>query len=228
MAGRGERMLHRGPFKSSILLNGRSVFEWLLRSISAGIKKDDILVLVIQRSDFEAFNIDSEYRNIVSRLGMGNAMKFVLVDHVLNGPARSVQLAVSNLSNESQVIVVNTDQFNYIDISQEGNWCGVGLDFGSSKSYIKVSGNRIVDIAEKVSISHLCSTGVYSFQSISYLKSLYDLVSWAPNDGELYLSHLIKIALDKGDVFSFKESLARFDLGCEEGASGFEKFITLF
>ncbi len=84
---------------------------------------------------------------------------------------------------------------------------------GDNWSFVKTDNKeRVTRITEKVRISELCSTGYYYFKSArKFLK--YVNAAKRETDGELYVSNVIRKAIESEEIFNVQMAKYSFEFG---------------
>ena len=107
--------------------------------------------------------------------------------------------AVSKIKLSGNTIVINSDQFIYFDYNLiDLDSSGVGLYFNDNSSScfydLDIKNRKVLDIQEKISISHYASAGVYYF---SEYDDILKCIEWGIDteqyyNDELYLGPCMK------------------------------------
>lgn len=230
MAGKGTRTSELGMFKPFIQVNGFSILEWLLLSLSVHLDENSRFVFVTTRAFETEFAVKETVRRLFQRCGVYAAFELVLADDTPQGPAKSVHLACEALQGcEGPVTVVNVDQYIHFELktpsqSAEG-FMPVYAEFSNKASYVEVRDARIVRVVEKQNISNIASAGVYGLSSVPLLASMLDALfrSGETVKGEFYVGPAYNFLIrDKVPVYP-TGVFAKFDLGNLKGISLFRR-----
>ena len=214
MAGLSSRFYAAGYTvpKYMLDLNGRSVFSHALGSFSAFFGIEPILIICRGILDTPAF-----VRRECTRLGLDDdALKIVVLDHETGGQAETVAegLTRAGMSIQIPLTIFNIDTFrpgfqypSNFDVAEIDGYLEVFEGEGTHWSFVRPNPNnpedhRVLEVAEKVRISNLCSTGLYYFRTCQMFQDLYAATAdFDPKDlqgGERYIAPLYDIALKMG------------------------------
>lgn len=233
MAGRGTRTSDLGLFKPFIPVNGGSILEWLLLSLSVHVTESSRFVFVTTQDFEREFQVEETIGRSLARCGIQAPFEVVLAPDVPQGPAKSVAFAVEALRGVlGMVTVVNVDQYVHFEIP-----AGVGMspddgdsgfmplyaEFTSKASYAQIEAGRITRVVEKENISNLASAGVYGLSSVTLLDHMLQthFASGETVKGEYYVGPAYNHLIRDGVPVYPAGTLAKFDLGNLSGIDGF-------
>ncbi len=194
MAGKGSRFADAGYELPKPLLSVHG--QPMYRIVLGNLVTDNIVsvTLVAQRAHLLA----REMSLMEARLE--RPVNLIEIDHVTQGPAESVHLAMGVLDPGLPVVTANSDQYvdfpihRFYDALREEDLGGAVLtmeDHDPKWSYAAVDEfNNITDVREKIVISKHATVGIYAFQSASLLASAIESMFTANDrtNGEFYLA----------------------------------------
>jgi hypothetical protein len=201
MVGRSSRFTAAGYTlpKYRLDLHGRTVFEWVLEGFRQHFKQG--LFLFPHRDDSGVAEFICER---VAALGIIRVQTVPIVGETL-GQADSVLVALetAELSDSKEGLVIfNIDSFRpgfvlpmlpadsagYLEVFRGA---GEGWSFVEADSLLS---GRVVRTTEKIRISELCCTGLYTFSSIAlyvkYARRAKSSSSWQEHAKEFYVAPL--------------------------------------
>lgn len=166
----------------------------LRNAINPFLDKHRIVVGVLS-DHVNKYDVVSQLRNEFS-----TSIEVVILGSQTNGPADTVNRILQlsgNLLNS--IFIKDTDSF-FDHVPLTGNYVCLHTsdDLTPSKSYVRIENDNITDIAEKQIISAYYCVGGYKFKSAAHYQQFY---SYASNNGEQFVSHVIKQALLYNNTF---------------------------
>ena len=176
-AGLGSRFRDAGELRPKPLI---PVFElpmimWVL--LNFPLKPKDKVWIISQTKD--------SLPNAISALSstLPFEVEFLEIDGLTEGPASTVNLVLKNLPDAEGLIVANTDQYVFADLSAfvdlvRSNSCaGQILTMHASSnawSYVGRDSNGKIDrLIEKVEISNEATVGIYGWATVALAKSAF-------------------------------------------------------
>ena len=176
-AGLGSRFREAGELRPKPLI---PVFDipmiiWVL--LNFPLVATDKVWIISQKKD----SVPSALEGILSFLSID--IEFVEIDGLTEGPASTVAIVLKKLNDNEALIVANTDQFVFSNLSpfvemvREGHSQGQILTMLASSdawSYVgRDSSGRINRVAEKVEISNEATVGIYGWSKVSDAKDAF-------------------------------------------------------
>ncbi len=213
MAGLSRRFREAGYDRPKYMLQagGMSLFDHSVGSFESVFDSAQFLFIYRDVEGTDAF-----VRESVEALGIKNA-KFAVLDIETRGQAETVALGLkqAGIQPDQPLTVFNIDtirpdfQFGPAYLQSEGclevfQGAGDGWSFVESDPQ---NPGKVVRTTEKLRISDLCSTGLYSFGSVATFFAAYEkeLLEDEHQAGELYIAPLYNhLIADGADI--------RFDL----------------
>ncbi len=214
MAGLSSRFFQTGydvP-KYMLDLNGQTVFTHALRSFEQQFTSERFLIICRTEYDTPAF-----VRAECARAGLpADHLDLVILDHGTTGQAETVEigLASANANTTHPLTVFNIDTFrpgftypDAFDVSRIDGYLEVFQGKGDHWSFARPDPRagvpcKVAEVAEKVRISNLCSTGLYHFHTIEMYRTLYAGIADANpatlQGGERYIAPLYNAAIKDG------------------------------
>jgi NDP-sugar pyrophosphorylase family protein len=196
MAGLSKRFSDAGYIVPKYMLEifGETVFENAVRSFSKYFKSNDFIFIARPLCDTGRF-IEEKCQ----KLGI-ISHNTIILDLTTGGQAETVFIGLINCSiNENKpILIFNIDTFrpNYsfpADIEKWDGYLEVFYGSGPNWSYarpLNKNSTRVIETAEKVEISNLCSTGLYYFKSFEIFKKAYNGYYQEITTKELYVAPL--------------------------------------
>lgn len=194
MAGNGSRFVNAGYARPKPLLpiHGQPMYQIVLGNLVT--ENVASVTLVAQRAHL----LIHEIANIESQLQ--RPINLIEIDHVTQGPADSVFLALESLNPELPVVVANSDQYvdfpldQFYDALRDATVAGAVLtmeDDDPKWSFVAVNGHGdITAVKEKEVISRHATVGIYAFRTARILRSAIESMFAADDrtNGEFYLA----------------------------------------
>lgn len=214
MAGLSSRFFKAGYTKPKYMLDlhGQSVFAHALGSFRAYFGQEHIVIIC--RADYDTPDF---VRTECLNAGLKDSdFSLVVLDRETAGQAETVAVGLERASApvDAALTIFNIDTFRpgfqhpqAYDIKTIDGYVEVFQGPGTHWSFVKpdpVAPNefRALEVAEKVRISDLCSTGLYYFRNVGLFQELYaPIASKDPaqlQGGERYIAPLYNDALNSG------------------------------
>lgn len=232
MAGLGSRFRKAGYTvpKYMIEVNGKTLFEWSLLSLTDFNKQDNVKYIFVVRKEDNSRNFIIEKSK---RMGVKN-VDIIELDQLTDGQATSALLAKKYWDEDDEMIVYNIDTYveqdelKYSDISGDG-FIPCFNAKGDHWSFVKTNdiGNA-VEVREKNRISDNCTIGLYYFKSCKLYEEIYNEYYKDEQNlekNEKYIAPLYNYMINKG--LSVRISNILYDkvhvLGTPEEVERFKK-----
>jgi len=213
MAGISKRFTVEGykvP-KFMLKLRKQSLFTHSLLSFKNYFTTDKFLFIALDLDHYHEFMV-----NEINDLGIQDFKIVLLKDHT-RGQAETVYKGleqINDIPNKNiELIIFNIDTFrpNFIKPKFEHKIDGyleVFVGEGSNWSYIKkdiLDTSRVIETAEKKSISNLCCTGLYYFKSVKDFISSFHFYekNLIMVNNELYIAPLYNFLIKKNKYISY-------------------------
>lgn len=214
MAGLSQRFFKAGYTvpKYMLDLHGRTVFAHAAGSFSGLFGQEEFLFICRDVYDTPDF-IRSECR----KMGLPeNSCRIVALDAETAGQAETVAagLNAARVGDAEPLTIFNIDTiregFHHpetIDRATVDGYLEVFPGDGTHWSFVRPDDTdpqacRAAEVAEKVRISNLCSTGLYHFRTAGLFRDLYaEIATRNPAElqgGERYIAPLYNIAIQRG------------------------------
>jgi HAD superfamily hydrolase (TIGR01509 family) len=170
MAGAGSRFERAGYTlpKPLIDVNGKPMIQLVVESMNI----EATFIYIVQKSHREKYNLDTLLNLITPNC------KIVEVDGLTEGAACTVLLAKEYIDNDSQLILMNSDQFIEWDSTEfmyqmnERGFDGAIMCFEDTDpkwSFAKTNDDGLItEVAEKNPISNQATAGIYYFKHGHY------------------------------------------------------------
>jgi len=177
-AGIGSRFRESGELtpKPLIKVFGVPMILWVL--LNFPLNNDDRVWIIGQRKD----KLPDALEPFLKFLPFG--VEFIEIDGLTEGPAATVALVLSNLPASEGLIVANTDQFVFEDLTSFVNEVRNGSSAGqiltmiaNSNAWSYVGRNdldEINQVVEKVQISDEATVGVYGWCDTEFAKVSFE------------------------------------------------------
>lgn len=200
--------------KPLIKVMGYSIIEWLINSLNlTGINR----IVIPYHSQLEQYRLE----DLLTKRYPHLLFHFVKLIVPTVGATQSVYLALQSLAiDDCPVLCLDGDNFYTCDIIQK--WAGKSSVFyfkdthkTAPYSYLEISNNQVMKIAEKVRISDNASSGAYGFRSYRQLMHYCEQLLATKATTERYLSHVIQLMIKNDQYFSAVpiDTLEHFCLG---------------
>lgn len=205
MAGLSSRFFDAGYTtpKYALTAHGHSLFYFAVGSFRAYFDSLPFLFITLARYGARPF-IEAE----AARLGIGQ-YDIVELDQPTLGQAQTVARGLELAGGgDAPITVFNIDtccpQFRFPSfVDSCDGYLQVFRGSGANWSYARPAGpgdNRVIETAEKVPISDLCSTGLYHFRSGQDFRDAYEQQSQAGDlqHNELYVAPVYNVLIGAG------------------------------
>lgn len=167
MAGRGQRFLDSGVTvpKPLIQIAGRSILEWILRTLAIPGGR---YIFIVRQEHVADHGIDKFLRRLVPGCDV------IVIDRVTEGAACTVMLAEQFIDGESEMVIKDCDQIinwhapNFFDFVRRHGADGAVVTVatqnpGFSYARLDPACTRVVETKEKRVISAFGCSGLYYF-----------------------------------------------------------------
>jgi HAD superfamily hydrolase (TIGR01509 family) len=215
MAGYGSRFSKAGYTlpKPLIDVNGNPMISLVIENL---VKIKELcmnvnFIFLVQKEHVLKYNISDKLYSIVKKLGYINPIDFIKiieVDGVTQGAACTVLLASEYINNNERLIIANSDQFvewnpfDFLMNAQKSDACiSCFKGSGTKWSYAKIDENKhVTNVAEKVQISNLATTGIYFWKRGSdFIKYANQMISKnVRTNNEFYVCPVFNEAIEDG------------------------------
>lgn len=215
MAGLSSRFLKAGYTKPKYMLeiNKESVFIRAVSSFKCFFNIHKFLFIYRNINDTKNF-IKQECKKIQLQ-----NYECVELDKETLGQAHTCYLGLLGYSKDESILIFNIDTFrlnfslpNTFDINKIDGYLEVFKASGEQYSFVKTlnNSNKVIQTAEKMRISNLCSTGLYYFRKCGEFKEIFIQMQHA-NDtskNEFYIAPMYNYLIAKGmDIRVFEISI---------------------
>jgi capsule biosynthesis phosphatase len=218
MGGIGHRFSqenYRFP-KPLIKIVGRPMLFWLLDNLDT--KDDDIIYIGLMESLEKQFDVTQTLKTEYPT----RIFEFILIDFETRGAAETLFIILQSMHKdrlERKTISLDCDTIylkpiieKFRQLPNDMNASFFFEDNGGKPiySYLKFDENSerkqnlfVTDVCEKIMISSHANTGAYAFRSASILKEycIQLLDEAVGHSGEYYTTHIIKLMLNKQEIF---------------------------
>lgn len=231
MAGRGSRFAgHAAALpKPLIPVAGRPMFTWALRSLD-GLAYRRVVFVVLAEHEAQ-FGISS-----LARQAAGDRAEVVLLDDVTEGQLCSVLAARAFFEPDEAVLVASADTYIRSNLAHDIARCDAACHGlisvadlpGDRWSFARTDeSGAVVEVAEKVRISHHASTGLYYFADSRRFVTIADamIARQEKTRGEYYVIPVYQKYIDQGLRIGLSEAQAMWDMGTPEALAAFERHL---
>jgi choline kinase len=162
---------------------------------------------------------------IVCKPNIANQIKKLFDDNVTiieliedtKGAAETIYKSCEFFEDEESIVCVDCDTIFHkpiIDkiIKSEGNQIVTFNDYDKTSlySYVQINDEgSVIDIKEKIAISHKANAGIYIFKNKKLIEDSYKNIK--DLNKELYISDLIKYSIDRGEDFKTIDATDEFE-----------------
>ena len=201
IGGKGERFKKDGYSQPKHLIDifGKPMILYVLDNLSI-TSDDNVFIITYKQNDIEDFEniIHDKYPNI----------NIIYISKQTQGAAETILLGIEsfihkNTMNDNPVMVLDCDTFYTYDVvnayrmslNKNAVFYTVNTDKEPIYSYILLdTENQIIDVKEKIKISHNANTGIYCFKNIHFLYQLTNTVLKENKrfNNEFYTSCVVK------------------------------------
>jgi NDP-sugar pyrophosphorylase family protein len=168
MAGLGSRFSKAGYKTTKPMLPIHEKLR-MFELVIANLLHDSISKIIVVAK--EEFNIKKDLKEL--SIAIEKQIDLIEIDYVTDGPASTVELARPFLSEDSPLVIANSDQYLDFDLAtfykaletEEFSGAVLTMDDNDPKwSFAELdSQGHIVKITEKIVVSHHATAGVYGF-----------------------------------------------------------------
>lgn len=166
MAGEGSRFKAAGYTfpKPLIEVMGKPMIQWVIESLKA--QPNDNFIFIVKKEHYYKYNLKDVFSVLLT-----NKFSIVCVDETTEGAACTTLLAKNYIDNDVPLLIANSDQYapineiNFYPFSHKPD--GIIYTFESVHpkwSFVRRSGGRVVEVAEKKPISNEATCGIYWWQ----------------------------------------------------------------
>ncbi len=235
-AGEGRRFKEAGFLspKPLIQVKGIPMILWVIHNFNLQYQDD---IIVIQQANDNLLDNLNPYLNQIKA-----KVKFVTLNRLTNGPAKTVMEAASFINKENAVIVANSDQYvskgieGFVDKTRTMDNSGLILTMkatGKKWSYVQRNSiGSISQVKEKVEISTEATVGIYGWSSYQLMLDGFNEMFFQKDltNGEFYVAPSYNYLINNG-IKVFPEFIGDHasnvhGLGTPEDLSNFEQTKT--
>ncbi|MFC6288892.1 glycosyltransferase family 2 protein [Levilactobacillus angrenensis] len=175
MAGQGSRFREVGVMvpKHEIVVRGKSLFEWAMRSLTDLVTAQ--FIFVVRRGQYQRAALD----RLIAQAGIRH-YQLVEIDQLTSGQAATVMAARSVLTPADGLAIYNIDtyvepgQILPADWHQADGYLTTFQAPGDHWSFAQVDAHgKVVDVVEKRRVSNHASVGFYYFRRAQDFFQLY-------------------------------------------------------
>ena len=201
IGGIGQRFREDGYVTPKPLINvlGEPMICHLIGGLN--VNEEDTIGIVYNQ-DLKLYN----FEDLIRFKFPDRNIKFVSLDRMTKGASETILFGLDflDLPMEDNFLVLDCDTFYEDDIIEKYRECSnknTIFYFNDDQelpifSYIKIKGERVTDIMEKVKISNNANTGAYGFSDGNTLRKYCQKIE--NKNGELYVSLLYKEMIEDG------------------------------
>lgn len=209
MAGAGSRFVEAGydvP-KMFLMAKGKTLLEWSVDSLPLNLCTN--LVFIYQSSLNNHIDVE---KFILSKYSKIKNIQFLAIPNITRGQAETVYLAKELIVLDKPMVIFNIDtKFSSSTLEacllNKDNDGVLGAFYNNSNkfSFAKVDPetNFVVEVKEKVAISNLALTGLYSFKIADsfFQTAQYEIENDIKNGGEFYIAPMYNNLIKRGQKF---------------------------
>lgn len=175
MAGQGSRFKQVGVTvpKHEIIVRGKTLFEWAMRSLTAFTTEK--FIFVVRQGQYQRANLN----RLIAQAGIRD-YQLVEVDRLTAGQGSTVMAAQAALDPTDSLAIYNIDtyvepgQILPSDFAQADGHLTTFTAPGDHWSFVQVDDQgRVVDVVEKRRVSDHASVGFYYFKRAQDFLQLY-------------------------------------------------------
>lgn len=206
LGGIGERFKKHGYSepKALIKVNGKPILFYLLDAL----EKSDFpinMIYIPYNKEYQKYRLEDLLRKSYKHL----TFRFFPLEYNTEGAAETIYLALKELKEVDQpILCMDGDNFYKCDVLPQWNGQNAILSVHNTLktpiySYLKLDGNKVLDIVEKEKISDLACTGGYGFASYFTLLKYCGMVleKKIKQKNEYYTSTVIKQMIQDNHAF---------------------------
>ncbi|WP_240207208.1 hypothetical protein [Vibrio sp. CyArs1] len=230
IAGNGTRTKTLGKFKPFIEVSGKTILEWFLISIFENIDSDDDFIFVTTQAFEDEFQVTKMISHTLQKVQLHNNASYEIVLTTPDGPAKSVEAGLKCVTESHKpVVIANVDQYILFSLPEDLSsacYLVANIDLGESKSYIYLDNKEVTQVVEKINVSNVASTGIYTFPNQGVLAEALERLfeTKKMTKSEYYISTAMNEIINDYD-FGVIPALAKLDLGTELNVKYFEKTV---
>lgn len=204
MAGLSSRFFKAGYSEPKYKLNahGKTLFHWSVASFQQYFDSETFIIICRDVYDTPKF-----VENQLIQMGVKN-YKIKVLDGETRGQAETVAMAMDLIPDNEPILIFNIDtcrhQCTYPDEVYDA-WLEVFEGEGEHWSFAKIdsASDLVVQTAEKVRISNLCSNGVYYFKDKAMYVLAYKQLE-RDTQTELYIAPMYNYIIDNGGKVGYR------------------------
>lgn len=208
MAGEGSRFKKAGidKPKHEIEVNGKSLFEWSMISLKDFF--EDEFIFIVRKGNYNLNSINSWCK----KLGIIK-WQYIEVNHLTEGQAETVVAARSVLDYNDKIAIYNIDTYvkgkeiKKSDIKENyDGFIPAFLAYDDKWSFIKLDGDKVTEIKEKIKISNNATVGFYYFKSWgNYIRIFNEYKEEIKrNFKEIYVAPMYQYLINEGKYIAGK------------------------
>lgn len=208
MAGEGSRFKKIGinKPKHEIEVNGKSLFEWSMLSLRTFFENE--FIFIVRKDNYDIDNI----KKCCEKLGINN-WKYIEINHLTDGQAETVMAAQDFLNDDDKIAIYNIDTYVKNDEIKESeirdNFDGfipAFLAYDDKWSFIKLDGDKVIEIKEKVKISNNATVGFYYFSAWKDYRIVFNKYKQEikENFKEVYIAPMYQYLINEGKYIAGK------------------------
>lgn len=233
-AGRGRRTREISNLPKPIIpVANKPMMYWALKSLPLDIANRIILLYRDERIVNVAYDV---LRNLgYNDFFIQEKFEHVRVDRDTDGQAETVIYAKEYLKNEP-IVIYNIDTYfesYYIKsklLTFTNFYDGIIGGFKSKEpiySYIKIHDDRVIQVAEKIVISDIATTGLYGFSDMKQYEYYYNnySVEIKKHYNEVYIAPLYQYMINDSKRIWFDIAERAYSLGSKPEVELFEKLF---
>lgn len=207
IGGIGERFQNAGYKLPKPLINvaGKPIVHWLIESLDL---TNINMIYIPYNKHLKKYRFEDNLIHCFPHI----KFKFMCLEHATNGAAETVKniLEYYNLQlvDDTQVACIDSDIFFTTNVLKMWDGSNTIFTFNdcsnqSIYSYVKLDGDKIIDIKEKQKISSNACCGIYAFNSIRelYESCVHIILNNINQKGEFYISCIIGHMLSLNKIF---------------------------
>lgn len=224
MAGRGSRFAEQGYTfpKPLIDVGGRPMIQVVTDSLGL----NGHYIFLVLREHLEQYAIPDLVKRMV------HSSTIVPVEGVTEGAACTALLAKDLIDSDEALVIANSDQIVYWDpadfFDKMVDADGGIVTFPSTHpkwSFVRVEGQRVVEVAEKRPISRLATVGIYYFRHGSdFVRAAEEMIAAEERvNDEFYIAPTFNRLIAKGARVLAYPSRRMIGLGTPEDLAAFTR-----
>lgn len=228
MAGRGSRFTRQGITipKQFISVADRPMLAWALKSLE-NLPFSSIIFIALREHE-EKYNIRNQLYKLVN-----SKFDLILLDSITEGQLCTVLAAEDFINNDEDLLIASSDTYVVSNLRESiqnrredcHGIISVANLPGDRWSFARVdTNNRVVEVAEKVRISEMASTGLYYFSSGKELVTISKQMIEASETtrGEYYVIPVYQKMIERGWRIDVDLASEAWDMGTPNSLEQFE------